>query len=46
VANRRSFDDMLNMEWRRASRESRALSLLMVDVDFLANCILRLETRF
>ncbi|MCL4682583.1 MAG: diguanylate cyclase [Rhodocyclaceae bacterium] len=34
VANRRSFDDMLNMEWRRASRESRALSLLMVDVDF------------
>ena len=34
VANRRCFDDTLNMEWRRASRESRALSLLMIDVDF------------
>jgi len=34
VANRRSFDDTLNTEWRRASRESRALSLLMVDVDY------------
>ena len=34
VANRRSFDDTLNNEWRRASRESRALSLLMIDVDF------------
>lgn len=34
VANRRSFDDTLNSEWRRASRESRALSLLMIDVDY------------
>jgi len=34
VANRRSFDQTLNTEWRRATRESRALSLLMVDVDF------------
>lgn len=34
VANRRSFDHTLNVEWRRASRESRALSLLMIDVDF------------
>ncbi len=34
VANRRSFDDTLNTEWRRASRESRALSLLMIDVDY------------
>ena len=34
VANRRCFDDTLNTEWRRASRESRALSLLMIDVDF------------
>lgn len=34
VANRRAFDDRLNTEWRRASRESRALSLLMVDVDY------------
>lgn len=34
IANRRSFDDMLAKEWRRASRESRTLSLLMLDVDF------------
>jgi diguanylate cyclase (GGDEF)-like protein len=34
VANRRSFDNSLNVEWRRATRESRALSLLMIDVDF------------
>jgi len=34
VANRRSFDETLNTEWRRASRESRALSLLMIDVDY------------
>jgi diguanylate cyclase (GGDEF)-like protein len=34
VANRRSFDTTLNTEWRRATRESRALSLLMIDVDF------------
>lgn len=34
VANRRSFDQTLNVEWRRATRESRALSLLMIDVDY------------
>jgi diguanylate cyclase (GGDEF)-like protein len=34
VANRRSFDQTLNAEWRRTTRESRGLSLLMVDVDF------------
>ena len=34
VANRRCFDQTLNTEWRRATRESRALSLLMIDVDF------------
>ena len=34
VANRRSFDHTLNVEWRRATRESRTLSLLMIDVDF------------
>lgn len=34
VANRRWFDDTLDIEWRRASRESRALSLLMIDVDY------------
>ncbi|MCF8149511.1 MAG: diguanylate cyclase [Sulfuritalea sp.] len=34
VANRRSFDSTLNAEWRRATRESRTLSLLMLDVDY------------
>jgi len=34
VANRRCFDQTLNTEWRRATRESRALSLLMIDVDY------------
>ena len=34
VANRRSFDQTLNTEWRRATRESRTLSLLMIDVDY------------
>ncbi len=34
VANRRAFDSTLDTEWRRASRESRALSLLMIDVDY------------
>ncbi|MBI3149336.1 MAG: diguanylate cyclase [Betaproteobacteria bacterium] len=34
VANRRSFDTALNTECRRVSREARALSLLMIDVDF------------
>lgn len=34
VANRRSFDQTLDSEWRRATRESRSLSLLMIDVDY------------
>lgn len=34
VANRRSFDTALNTECRRVSREARALSLLMIDVDY------------
>ena len=34
VANRRSFDETLHAEWRRATREARTLSLLMIDVDF------------
>jgi diguanylate cyclase (GGDEF)-like protein len=34
IANRRSFDAALDIEWRRALRERQALSLLMIDVDF------------
>jgi len=37
VANRRSFDDTLETEWRRTMRDSQPLSLLMVDVDRFKN---------
>ena len=33
VANRRSFDDTLAMEWKRHARYGRPLSLLILDVD-------------
>jgi len=33
IPNRRSFDNRLNMEWRRAIREKSPISLLMFDVD-------------
>ncbi len=34
VANRRSFDENLQVEWRRMGREGRELCLLMCDVDY------------
>jgi diguanylate cyclase (GGDEF)-like protein len=33
IPNRRSFDSRLSMEWRRAIREKKHISLLMLDVD-------------
>jgi diguanylate cyclase (GGDEF)-like protein/PAS domain S-box-containing protein len=33
LANRRSFDEALHLEWRRAMRASHMVSLLMIDVD-------------
>lgn len=33
LANRRWFDEMMSRNWARATRESRPLSLLMIDVD-------------
>ncbi len=33
IANRRSFDERLDAEWRRSSRNGRELSLLMIDID-------------
>lgn len=33
IANRRSFDDKLQREWSRASRDDLLLTLLMIDVD-------------
>ena len=34
LANRRHFDDTLALEWRRAARNGRPLSLLILDIDF------------
>ncbi|MCS0588450.1 diguanylate cyclase domain-containing protein [Massilia norwichensis] len=33
VANRRAFDERVEMEWRRCGRAQLAVSLLMVDID-------------
>ncbi|ABA87358.1 sensor diguanylate cyclase, CHASE domain-containing [Syntrophotalea carbinolica DSM 2380] len=33
IANRRSFDDHLAQEWKRALRDRHPLSLIMVDID-------------
>jgi diguanylate cyclase (GGDEF)-like protein len=33
LPNRGSFEDRLEMEWRRAVREQKAISFLMVDID-------------
>ncbi|MET0117601.1 MAG: diguanylate cyclase [Sedimenticola sp.] len=34
VANRRSFDDKLDEEWRRCMRSQTPISLIMVDLDY------------
>lgn len=34
LSNRRHFDEYLELEWRRATREQSELSLMMIDVDF------------
>ncbi|MCU1347256.1 MAG: Diguanylate cyclase protein [Acidobacteria bacterium] len=33
LANRRRFDELLDLEWRRGLRAQRPLSLLMIDID-------------
>jgi diguanylate cyclase (GGDEF)-like protein len=33
LANRQRFDEQLKMEWNRAQRHSKPLSLLMIDID-------------
>jgi diguanylate cyclase (GGDEF)-like protein len=37
VANRRKFDEYLNLEWQRLVRENLPLSMLLCDVDFFKN---------
>jgi len=34
IANRRTFDEFLDREWRRSVREKKTLSLLLADIDF------------
>jgi diguanylate cyclase (GGDEF)-like protein len=34
IANRRRFEKMLDAEWRRALRDGRPLSLIMIDIDY------------
>lgn len=37
IYNRRHFQQVLQMEWKRASRFRRPLSLLMIDIDYFKN---------
>ena len=34
IWNRRSFDEHLEMEWKRAERNNHPLSLIMLDIDY------------
>jgi diguanylate cyclase (GGDEF)-like protein len=37
VANKRRFEEVLKMEWGRAARSRKALSIALIDVDWLSN---------
>jgi diguanylate cyclase (GGDEF)-like protein len=37
LVNRRRFDELLDVEWRRARRDAQSISLLMIDVDYFKN---------
>jgi diguanylate cyclase (GGDEF)-like protein len=37
IANRRHFDNTINLEWRRAMRSAKPISLIIVDVDYFKN---------
>src|SRR5262249_20173325 len=34
IANRRRFDEVLQLEWKRAARDASSLSLIFCDIDF------------
>jgi len=37
IPNRRRFDEVISLEWRRATRSSQPLSLIMGDIDYFKN---------
>jgi diguanylate cyclase (GGDEF)-like protein/PAS domain S-box-containing protein len=37
IANRRHLDNTLDLEWRRAMRSAKPLSLIIIDVDYFKN---------
>jgi diguanylate cyclase (GGDEF)-like protein/PAS domain S-box-containing protein len=37
IANRRHFDKTFDLEWRRAMRSAKPLSLIIVDIDYFKN---------
>lgn len=37
IANRRCFDDSLQVEWQRHQREEMPLALLLIDIDYFKN---------
>ena len=37
IPNRRRFDEIMSLEWRRAIRSSQPLSLIMCDIDYFKN---------
>jgi diguanylate cyclase (GGDEF)-like protein len=37
IANRRSFDESLEREWKRMLRENKSLSMIMCDIDYFKN---------
>ncbi len=37
IPNRRSFDEVLNREWKRAIRNEEKISIMLIDIDFFKN---------
>ncbi|RJP19943.1 MAG: diguanylate cyclase [Candidatus Omnitrophota bacterium] len=37
IYNRRKFDEMLDQEWKRATRAHTPLSIILIDIDFFKN---------
>ena len=37
ISNRRAFEEFFEMQWRRATREEKPVSAIMIDIDFFKN---------